>query len=333
MDKYQRDLEAAIYNVLRQWGIRGVNMRRLILAVENGDVDQIAEVLGVTVESLSAVLASLQSTFIAFGVKEVARAPKAIVGQISFGLGNPQVTAYLQKKQYDLVQGLVQEQKNVIRQVLMQVSENAGNPKDAVKSLVGTRGPSGQRTGSVIGLSEPQKRYVDNARAQLQSNDPAELNAYLKRGRRNKRYDKMVERAIKTGQPLSPDDIDKIAAGYTNRLLRLRAETIARSEYAEAQEEARMAGIRHMVDSGKISEDAVERVWDSTGEDGITRPSHLRADGQRRGLNEAFVLADEKGNTHRLMYPGDTSLGASGSQTINCRCTVRIEIDYYRNLK
>lgn len=42
---------------------------------------------------------------------------------------------------------------------------------------------------------------------------------------------------------------------------------------------------------------------------------HVTANGQERMLNEAYIVSGQL-----LMYPGDTSLGASSGNVINCRC-------------
>lgn len=47
-----------------------------------------------------------------------------------------------------------------------------------------------------------------------------------------------------------------------------------------------------------------------------TRFSHASADGQVQGLNEPYIV-----NGEYLMYPGDTSMGASLENIINCRCS------------
>lgn len=57
-------------------------------------------------------------------------------------------------------------------------------------------------------------------------------------------------------------------------------------------------------------------------DDSKTRPTHRQASGQTVEFGKPFIVGGEK-----LMYPGDTSLGASAKNTINCRCmTVLVEI-------
>lgn len=51
-----------------------------------------------------------------------------------------------------------------------------------------------------------------------------------------------------------------------------------------------------------------------------TRDGHREADGQIRAFDEPFHVMNADGQAEMLMFPGDTSLGASASNIINCRC-------------
>lgn len=61
---------------------------------------------------------------------------------------------------------------------------------------------------------------------------------------------------------------------------------------------------------------SIRKRWTSV-LDGKTRPAHRLANGQTKKLEQSFVV-----NGERLMYPTDTSLGATLGNIINCRCTV-----------
>lgn len=50
--------------------------------------------------------------------------------------------------------------------------------------------------------------------------------------------------------------------------------------------------------------------------DQVTREAHVIADGQTQSINEPFVVDSEF-----LMEPGDSSLGATAGNVINCRCS------------
>jgi uncharacterized protein with gpF-like domain len=64
------------------------------------------------------------------------------------------------------------------------------------------------------------------------------------------------------------------------------------------------------------------KQWLSTRDDRTRQPpgsefDHAAADGQEVGLEEPFNVSGES-----LMFPGDTSMGASAGNTIQCRCTL-----------
>jgi hypothetical protein len=61
---------------------------------------------------------------------------------------------------------------------------------------------------------------------------------------------------------------------------------------------------------------AVDKVWVAT-PDNRVRDAHIAAQGQRRQLDQFFLVGGD-----RLNFPGDSSLGASLSNTLNCRCIV-----------
>ena len=91
-----------------------------------------------------------------------------------------------------------------------------------------------------------------------------------------------------------------------------RTPTIAQTEIQNIAEESKDIEGRAIVASGAIKAD---KVWDAI-LDSKTRPAHARADGQVRPINEAFDVGGE-----RLKRPGDSSLGATLGNIINCRCS------------
>jgi hypothetical protein len=58
-----------------------------------------------------------------------------------------------------------------------------------------------------------------------------------------------------------------------------------------------------------------ELEWIAALQPGVTRPDHFRAHGQRVEKSKPFIVGGQK-----LRFPGDSTLGASASNTINCRC-------------
>lgn len=178
---------------------------------------------------------------------------------------------------------------------------------------------TGKREGGIVGLTSQQAGYVTNARAQLEGLDAG----YFDRKLRDKRFDRLVAKAIREDKPLSRADIDRVTGRYADKLLAHRGEVIARTESIAALHAGQFEAARQLVDSGKVRADQITKVWDSTG-DARTRPSHAAMDGQTVGLNEPFVTP----NGALMMHPHDTSLGAPADETIQCRCFMAIRVKY-----
>ncbi|SEA53605.1 Phage Mu protein F like protein [Thalassobacillus cyri] len=86
-----------------------------------------------------------------------------------------------------------------------------------------------------------------------------------------------------------------------------RSETIARTEIISA---ARAGQFQGDYQSGMV----IGKTWHSAHQPN-TRDAHAAADGQTVRFEETFIVDGEE-----LMFPGDTSHGASADNTIQCRC-------------
>jgi hypothetical protein len=112
------------------------------------------------------------------------------------------------------------------------------------------------------------------------------------------------------------------ATAALRRKFKARVAGIATSETQAAAESTKFieaeveSGLTPRVIGGPVAITATKKVWRTVG-DARVRPIHAAANGQQRSLQEPFVV-----NGEFLMYPGDSSLGASRNNTINCRCTV-----------
>lgn len=106
---------------------------------------------------------------------------------------------------------------------------------------------------------------------------------------------------------LGVDAIARSIVDKTGGLIgRLRAAIIARTETHSASQAAQAQAL-DVLDIPRV-----RREWVAA-EDGRTRDSHLRADGQIRGQAEAFDVGAAK-----LMHPGDPA--GPPAEIIQCRC-------------
>jgi hypothetical protein len=178
----------------------------------------------------------------------------------------------------------------------------------------------GKRIGGVIGISEQQRQWVGNMRAVLMS-DPIKALDYTKR---DMRFDTVIKKAARDGKPMSLAQIDRITAQYSDKLLKSRGLTIARTEAAKAVEEGKYEAWKQALEKTGIPEQFVIRTWNHRGRGVKDRPSHVAMNGASiRGLTFPFVLNDGTA----MLTPHDTTYGAGANHVINCDCVADYSID------
>lgn len=103
---------------------------------------------------------------------------------------------------------------------------------------------------------------------------------------------------------------------------RVSAIRAARTAITAAENAGRQAGREELEEKGVI----VQKRWIAT-HDSRTRHWHKDADGQTVENDKPFEVGGEY-----LMFPGDGSMGASGANLYNCRCTSTAEIVGFRSI-
>ena len=122
---------------------------------------------------------------------------------------------------------------------------------------------------------------------------------------------------------LTRGEVALLAAGIAHRVIFGRVSSIATTETQMSVESTRatevevLLGYNPTVEGGdpKIAPSEAMKQWDTVGDSNV-RDAHIAADGQQVPINEPFIVDGES-----LMFPGDTSLGASAGNIINCRCS------------
>lgn len=104
-----------------------------------------------------------------------------------------------------------------------------------------------------------------------------------------------------------------------------RIDTIALTETQQPAERSKMdtaLAFDFVTPEEEVSEQlASKKEWNAI-LDNRVRAAHALADGQIQDISAPFIVNGEK-----LNIPGDTSMGASASNTINCRCSARYFAD------
>lgn len=317
---YEKAIQDAFLRSV-QTAANGIDLEALIQALERGDVEGAARVASISRAVLYPVDAAITGAFVASGSSIAASAP---VWVATFGFDGRATEAERWARNHvgGLITDIIEDQRAAIREVVADNIGNGVNPRKAALEIAGRVGQSGRREGGLIGLNGPQVRTVQNVRADLANLDER----YFTRELRDKRFDPLVKKAIASGKPLSQTDIDRVAGRYADKALAHRAKTIARTESITALREGRRQGIEQAIEQGAIRADRVVREWDSSGDRRVRR-DHVIMDGKRvQGMNEPWRLPDGS----RMMYPGDSSLGAPAKQTVQCRCLEQFVVDWLR---
>ncbi|QIG70404.1 head morphogenesis protein [Rhizobium phage RHph_N28_2] len=202
-------------------------------------------------------------------------------------------------------------------------SQGAGPGKIAL-DLVGRKSAvTGKREGGVLGLNGPQAELVERTRINLLSGDPALMKKYLGLKTRDKRLDGAVKRAIVAGKPLDAETLDKVLMRLRDNNLRLRGNTVARTETVTAVMSAKHDAFLQALSKSNRSESLVTRKWRSAG-DSRVRHTHMVLNAEEvTGMDMPF----QSPSGALLRFPGDTSLGAGAAEVVACRC----DVDYTFN--
>lgn len=317
--------EAAISDV------RSTSQLRLIdeaikRAIESGNIargtQEVVAALNLGPEFFAPLDKAISDAFYAGGAYQLSLLPKKPlpdIGQlvVRFKGRHPRAEALARNMAADLIDEISDDTRSVIQGAVTEAVERKKRYRDVTRQLIGIP-ENGRLKGGLIGLHSTQAEAVRKARLELESLDPK----YLLRERRDQRFDGAIRRAIASKKPLSKAYVDKVIGKYSDRLLRLRGETISRTEANKALNAGRAEAIAQMIEDRQIPPEAVLKIWDAT-PDSRTRDSHRALSGMSVPWGDKF----KSPVTGALLdWPHDQN--ADASETINCRCTCRFRIDW-----
>jgi len=317
--EYETKIQSAFLSAVRERADR-IDLAELASAIEARDLGRAYSIAGITRADLFPFDQAMTSAYVAGG-QTVASAAPAFAAAFGFDGRARRAEEWARAHVGGLVTGIVEEQREMLQEVIAGQLARGIGPRDVAARIAGPV-VGGNRKGGFIGLSRPQAQYLAAARAELEKLDPN----YFTRRLRDRAFDDLVRTAIADSTPLARADIDRIAAAYAEKLVEHRAVTIARTESITALRAGRREGVEQAIEAGAIDGGAVKRVWNAT-LDRRTRPDHAAMNGvEVEGMDTPFVLPGGS----LMLHPGDTSLGASAGQTINCRCYDEYVVDWLR---
>lgn len=308
-------------------------LQEIVRLLEAGNVDGVIELLQLdqaTFQPLEETIREAYRTGGLTGAEQIGTIPTPLGGIAArFNLALPGAAQWLAQMSSRLVTEIFDDQRQMVRERLTDALNRGINPRQSALDLIGRvdRG-TGKRVGGFLGLTTRQAEWVAKARQELESLDPN----YLTRALRDKRFDSSVRKAINDGKPLSADQVNRIITQLQNRTQRYRGQVIARTESINALRAGQFEAIKQAAIKGDIDPRDVTKGWDSSS-DARTREDHLLMEATYKknpiGLESAFIAPDSS----RMLFPGDTSLGASAKETIQCRCKAVYRIDFAGQLR
>ena len=163
-----------------------------------------------------------------------------------------------------------------------------------------------------IGLTSMQERWIENYRNQLTALDPSVFDRAL----RDRRSDRLLSRLMESGDALSADQIDNMVERYRQRMVKYRAETIARTESLRAMRMGEWDALMAADNAGVLSP-LLRRFWVVNADERL-RVYHapipsMNPDG--RAIDEPFQTP-----LGLMRFPLDPN--GTAKNVVNCRCYV-----------
>lgn len=328
LTRYERDIAEAFRQAIADLGA-GVDLAGAIRALERNDIAGAVEALNIEPAAYGPLLDAMGRAYAEGGAVAAqqanARTGPAVV--IRFDGRNPRAEAWLRTRSSQLVTQVVADQRTAVRSALTRGMAAGQNPRTVALDIVGRIDKAtGARQGGILGLTSAQEGYVANARAELAGGDATALRAFLKRERRDKRFDRSIAKAIREETPLPADIQRKAIVAYQRRLLQLRGEVIAQVEGFESLAEAKHEAYRQAIESGKVRADQVTKFWRHFFNRN-PREQHIAMQGKSVPFDQDFVLPDGT----RMRFAHDSS--APVRHKAGCHCQTDYRIDFLANIR
>jgi hypothetical protein len=314
LDQYSQAVQAAFLRAVAD--IRSTIVLQLVVdKLVQHDIEGAVRALNIDAPAFNPVLDEIAKAFNTGGNGTIdamppLRSPDGHRLVLRFDVRDPVAEQRLRQHSTTLVTNIVSDQMTALRESMSAGLAQLQHPRAIALDIVGRKSTAtGQRVGGIIGLTSPQAAAVRAYREELQSGDGNALARKL----RDRRFDKAMRTALDAGKVVPADTAAKMATAYESRLLKLRGETLSRTETAAALGASSEEAMRQNIAKGYVPATLVDQKW-NTIMDGRERHTHAALNGQVVGWGESFTSPSGA----RLRYPGDPS--APASEIIGCRC-------------
>lgn len=324
--------------VLRDAFLSGINditsnagLGRIVKALERRDIEGALRSIHLDPAAFSELDSAVRAAYDAGGSQTtgsmpIFRDPEGKRFVVRFDARNPRAEEWLKTKSSDLVTAIVDDQRTAIRDAMKDGLERGENPRTTALNIVGRINPqTKRREGGIVGLTAQQAQYVATYANELAAGDAKGLRNSLTRAMRDKRFDKRVIKSIETGKGLDAETRARMVARYSGSLLKLRGDTIARTEAIAALHASQTEAFAQVIEKGAVKAQNVKKIWRSAS-DRRVRDTHAAMDGQSVSWGSPF--RSPSGAT--IKYPCDPD--APASERIQCRCWQEIKVNHLSGL-
>lgn len=309
-------------------------LKQIIDALANRDMDAAINALNLDIAAFDPLRVALTNAYTEGGKTAAEEIPNIVNRSgaevvIRFNVANPRAERQIAELAGTEITRISEDTMLAARNVILKGYERGEGPISIGLDLAGRISKrTGRREGGIIGMSLPQTDAALSFRDRLLSASPSEMRKVLEMRLRDKRFDPAILRNIETGTPFSKADADRMYGRYVDNAIKLRGETIARTETGQAVMAASHEAFVQGLEKSGHNSSLVTRIWRSA-RDKKVRDSHAEMDGQEVvGLFTPFVTPSGQ----EMLFPLDKSLGAGPEEIINCRCTAEINLDYSAGL-
>lgn len=315
-----------------------VDWPELLRALERSDVAGAVASLNIDPAAWTEYSMRMTEVYAAAGASTAAQIRATDIGGVGtrFNLQNPRAEDWIRRNVAENIRQLSEEAREVARATI-EIGYAAGrHPRSIALDLVGrVSGPSGRRSGGVLGLDSPRaERLVRVSEGMRTAEGVRDLVVKHSDGRLSVRYKvnestaQRILAAYRAGSAVPERQRDISERQYRNALLKARADTVAETETANAVMGAREEEWRQVTEQRGLDPSAVIKTWrHRRGAARYYRPDHRAMSGASvRGLNTPFVLPDGT----RMLHAHDPAGGAR--HNIRCGCDTEYRIDHTAGL-
>lgn len=295
-----------------------VDMPALIKALEAGQIEEAVRLLRLTTDQLFLLEDAIRTTYMAAGIDVAQSAPAPVKASFGFNGRSPAAEAYITSVSSTLIQGIADDTLIMAREVILRGMARGEGVAGIARKITG-KVVAGRRVGGFLGLTTQQAGYVDNMADMLK--DPNRIGEYFIGRDANgkgipryklsdRRYDRVVQKAINEGKALEPGTISEISAAHRSKALTRRGQDIAKDQVFSSQSAARQDAYAQI--AARPDVESVTKRWQHNLSE-FPREDHVAMSGKVVAYDATFNFPDAQ-----MQRPHDPAGGAKHS--LGCRC-------------